>query len=188
MEELRPHTAAQTQTLTVKHCCARASKECAHPRLMQTPPLTSNPQGARLPSPRRNATSLHALPRGGHLLAARTVGNAASDRGETAPAKAGMHAHRQTLNTRGGDSVLGRPTDGSARMTLTQCPQRPSFQGQTTAATLCYDGELTSCSRCCIRHRRPWRNCAHESRHARTQADDVQGCRRRRPTCVAATA
>ncbi len=52
--------------------------------------------------------------------AASLVGQATADRGVTAPAHAGMHAHRQTQmpaqtsNTRGGDSVRDRGNDDGA--------------------------------------------------------------------------
>jgi hypothetical protein len=97
-------------------------------------------QCARRHSPRRN-TQVTAR---GDSHAARLVVVATANRGVTAPAHACMPANRhtqtptQTSNTRGGDSVTDRPTDGGAR---TPSVHATAFTlAKSKGATLCRDG------------------------------------------------
>ena len=88
------------------------------------------------------------------------------------------------MNTCVGDSVRHQPTDGSARVTLSARDDRHP-EAKLKPTQFAAMGALTSHSRRCIRHRRPWRNWARARRHARTVS---RRRRRRRQTCVVVTA
>ena len=114
---------------------------------------------------------------GGRSRVARDVGGATADRGGTAPAHAGTHAHtgrsrrqrRRQTRVAATALVTDPPTAAHA------CPQcaRRQAQNNTSTRFAAMDGGLTRRSPCCSSHRRPWRNCAHARTHARThtQAD-----------------
>jgi hypothetical protein len=82
--------------------------------------------------------------------------------------------HRQTQTpapmyyTRGGDCVRDRPTDGSAGTPSARATAFIRARNDTSTRYAARGAGLTCRSRCCIRHRRPWRNCARACRHAPT--------------------